>query len=42
MYKYSHYKGSVSVAANFARHIAERAKKENWTPKLALAGAAVN
>ena len=32
MYKYPHYKGSVSTAANFARHIAERAKKENWTP----------
>ena len=33
MYKYPHTKGTVGVAANFARHIADRAKKENWTPK---------
>lgn len=44
MYKYPHYKGSVSTAANFARHIAERAKKENWTAsKVQVAvGAGVN
>ncbi|MFN7922815.1 MAG: hypothetical protein U0Q16_22100 [Bryobacteraceae bacterium] len=42
MYKVPHFKGSVSVAANFARHIAQRAKAENWTPKVALAAAAVN
>ena len=36
MYKYPHTKGTVGVAANFARHIAERAKKENWTPKNVL------
>ena len=29
-----HTKGIVGVAANFALHIAERAKKENWTPKV--------
>jgi predicted nucleotide-binding protein (sugar kinase/HSP70/actin superfamily) len=36
MYKYPHTKGTVGVAANFARHIAERAKKENWTPQREL------
>jgi hypothetical protein len=36
MYKYPHTKGTVGVAANFARHIADRAKKENWTPKREL------
>jgi hypothetical protein len=30
MYKVPHSKGTVSSAANFAIHIAERAKKENW------------
>ena len=42
MYQYPHHKGTISVAANFARHIADRAKKENWICKLELAGAAVN
>ncbi|MBK7929543.1 MAG: activator of (R)-2-hydroxyglutaryl-CoA dehydratase [Bryobacterales bacterium] len=37
MYHVPHSKGVVGMAANFALHIAERAKKENWTPKLAVA-----
>jgi predicted nucleotide-binding protein (sugar kinase/HSP70/actin superfamily) len=37
MYQVPHYKGTVSIAANFALHIAERAKKENWTPKVKVA-----
>jgi len=37
MYHVPHTKGVVGVAANFALHIAERAKKENWKPKLAAA-----
>ncbi|MBN8732732.1 MAG: activator of (R)-2-hydroxyglutaryl-CoA dehydratase [Acidobacteria bacterium] len=37
MYHVPHTKGVVGVAANFALHIAERAKKENWKPKLAVA-----
>jgi hypothetical protein len=37
MYKVPHYKGSVGTAANFARHIAERAKAESWTPRAAVA-----
>jgi len=39
MYQVPHVKGFVGTAANFALHIADRAKKENWTPK---AVAAVN
>ncbi|MEZ5398054.1 MAG: hypothetical protein R2729_00210 [Bryobacteraceae bacterium] len=37
MYKVPHFKGTVGTAANFARHIAERAKAEQWAPKAALA-----
>ncbi|HET9917699.1 MAG TPA: hypothetical protein VFQ89_11370, partial [Candidatus Binatia bacterium] len=37
MYKVPHFKGTVGTAANFARHIAERAKAESWAPKLAVA-----
>jgi predicted nucleotide-binding protein (sugar kinase/HSP70/actin superfamily) len=37
MYKVPHTKGIVGVAANFAMHVAERAKKEGWAPKLAVA-----
>ena len=37
MYKVPHNKGTISTAANFALHIAERAKKENWTPKVLVA-----
>jgi hypothetical protein len=33
MYKTPHFKGVVGTAANFALHIAERAKAENWQPK---------
>ncbi|MBM3797091.1 MAG: activator of (R)-2-hydroxyglutaryl-CoA dehydratase [Acidobacteria bacterium] len=36
LYHVPHYKGTVGAAANFARHIAERAKKENWSPKRTL------
>jgi hypothetical protein len=41
MYKVPHTKGTISTAANFALHIADRAKKEGWTPKV-LVSAAVN
>jgi hypothetical protein len=37
MYQVPHFKGTVSVAANFALHIAERAGKEGWTPKVKIA-----
>ena len=37
MYQVPHTKGVVGAAANFALHIAERAKRENWTPKAAVA-----
>jgi predicted nucleotide-binding protein (sugar kinase/HSP70/actin superfamily) len=33
MYKTPHYKGVVGMAANFALHIAERAKAEGWQPE---------
>ena len=36
LYHVPHYKGTVGAAANFARHIAERAKKENWSAKRTL------
>jgi len=37
MYHVPHTKGVTGIAANFAIHIADRAKKENWKPKLAAA-----
>jgi predicted nucleotide-binding protein (sugar kinase/HSP70/actin superfamily) len=37
MYKVPHTPGVVGTAANFAIHIAERAKKENWTRKTLVA-----
>ena len=37
MYHVPHTKGIVGVAANFAMHVADRAKKEGWAPKLAVA-----
>ncbi|MCC6292181.1 MAG: activator of (R)-2-hydroxyglutaryl-CoA dehydratase [Bryobacterales bacterium] len=37
MYHVPHTKGVTGIAANFAIHIAERVKKEGWTPKLAAA-----
>ncbi len=37
MYHVPHTKGLVGVAANFAMHVADRAKKEGWAPKLAVA-----
>jgi hypothetical protein len=37
MYKVPHTKGVISTAANLALHIADRAKKEGWTPKVAVA-----
>ncbi|MEP7362419.1 MAG: activator of (R)-2-hydroxyglutaryl-CoA dehydratase, partial [Acidobacteriota bacterium] len=37
MYHVPHTKGIVGVAANFAMHAADRAKKEGWAPKLAVA-----
>jgi hypothetical protein len=37
MYQVPHTKGVVGTAANFALHIADRAKKENWTPKAVVA-----
>ncbi len=33
MYRVPHTKGVVGAAANFAMHIADRAKKENWSPR---------
>ncbi len=33
MYHVPHSTGVVGMAANFALHIADRAKKENWAPK---------
>lgn len=33
MYKTPHFRGVVGTAANFALHIAERARAENWQPK---------
>jgi predicted nucleotide-binding protein (sugar kinase/HSP70/actin superfamily) len=37
MYEVPHTKGVVGGAANFAMHIADRAKRENWTPTAVLA-----
>jgi predicted nucleotide-binding protein (sugar kinase/HSP70/actin superfamily) len=37
MYHVPHTKGVVGVAANFALHIAGRAKRERWTPKPVVA-----
>jgi predicted nucleotide-binding protein (sugar kinase/HSP70/actin superfamily) len=37
MYKVPHTKGTISTAANLALHIAERAKKERWTPRVLVA-----
>lgn len=37
MYHVPHTKGVTGIAANFAIHIADRVKKENWKPKLAAA-----
>ncbi|MBK5291567.1 MAG: activator of (R)-2-hydroxyglutaryl-CoA dehydratase [Acidobacteriia bacterium] len=37
MYEVPHCEGVVGVAANFALHIADRAKKENWAPAQVLA-----
>jgi len=37
MYEVPHVEGVVGVAANFALHIADRAKKENWSPAQVLA-----
>lgn len=37
MYQVPHTKGVISTAANFALHIAERAKRESWTPKTVVA-----
>ncbi len=37
MYQVPHHKGTIGNAANFVLHIADRMKKENWTPKQALA-----
>jgi predicted nucleotide-binding protein (sugar kinase/HSP70/actin superfamily) len=34
MYNVPHTQGIVGVAANFAMHVGDRAKKENWTPKV--------
>ena len=42
MYHVPHTKGIVGVAANFAVHVAGRAKKEGWTPKTQVAVGAVN
>ena len=41
MYHVPHTKGVVGLAANFAMHVAERAKRENWTPNVQVL-AAVN
>ena len=35
MYKVPHTKGIVGTAANFVLHIADRRKKEGWTPNVA-------
>ena len=37
MYKVPHTKGTISTAANMALHIAERAQKEGWAPKVLVA-----
>jgi predicted nucleotide-binding protein (sugar kinase/HSP70/actin superfamily) len=37
MYEVPHTKGVVGVAANFAFHVAERAKAENWKPRVMVA-----
>jgi predicted nucleotide-binding protein (sugar kinase/HSP70/actin superfamily) len=37
MYHVPHHKGVVGVAANFAVHAAERAKKESWAPRALVA-----
>jgi len=42
MYHVPHTKGIVGVAANFAVHVAARARKENWTPKVQEFAGAVN
>jgi len=37
MYHVPHAKGYVSTAVNFAVHIAQRAQKEGWTPRVLVA-----
>jgi len=37
MYEVPHHEGVVGVAANFALHVGERARKEKWTPKVLVA-----
>jgi predicted nucleotide-binding protein (sugar kinase/HSP70/actin superfamily) len=37
MYLVPHVKGTIGSAANFARHIAARARTERWTPRVAVA-----
>ena len=37
MYHVPHTKSVISTAANFALHIADRAKRESWSPKTVVA-----